>query len=163
MESISPKLLASDDVIIGQIRVQVLSSSLVRLELKGAKGFEDRNTFHVVDRNWPGTPYASNLVAGEVVINTAQYAVHVPQAAASLNGTYVTSPAGSVLYRFDGTLTSSAWLPGPADNPMVFPLADAPRLIPPPGGLVPAPAGTPPGLDQRLGTPTMMRQMFMCS
>src|SRR5580700_11419038 len=81
--NISPKLLASDDVIAGSVRVQLLSDSLVRLELKGAEGFEDRNTFHVVDRNWPGTSYSSNLISGEVVIATSKYIVHVPQSAAS--------------------------------------------------------------------------------
>jgi hypothetical protein len=45
--NISPQLLASDDVIAGSVRVQLLSDSLVRLELKGAEGFEDRNPFHV--------------------------------------------------------------------------------------------------------------------
>ncbi|HXI72846.1 MAG TPA: TIM-barrel domain-containing protein [Verrucomicrobiae bacterium] len=141
--NINPKLLASDNVIVGSVRVQVLSSSLVRLEAKGAEGFEDRTTFHVVERNWPGTAYASNLVSGEVIITTANYVVHVPQGAASLTSSYVASPTGQVLYQFNGTLANRVWLPGPADNPTVLSFADSPRLIPPPGGVVPAPAGDP--------------------
>ncbi len=140
---ISPKLLAGNAVVVGSVRVQMLSSSLVRLESVGAEGFEDRNTFHVVSRNWPGTTYTSNLVSGEVVVSTAQYIVHVPQETASLAGTYVTSPTGQVLYRFDGVLTNSVWLPGPADKPAVLFFSDTPRLIPPPGGVVPTPSGSP--------------------
>src|SRR5271156_3368180 len=83
---ISPKLLASNAVVVGTVRVQMLSSSLVRLESVGAEGFEDRNTFHVVNRNWPGTIYSSNLLSGTVVITTPGYVVHVPQAATSLTG-----------------------------------------------------------------------------
>jgi hypothetical protein len=141
--SISPKLLASNSVVTGSVRVQMLSSSLVRLESAGAEGFEDRTTFHVVNRNWPGTSYSSNLVSGMVVITTPGYVVYVPQGATSLTGAYVTSPAGQVLYQFNGTLNNSVWLPGPSDNPTVLSFADTPRLIPPPGGVVPAPAGSP--------------------
>ncbi len=140
--SISPKLLASDAVVVGSVRVQLLSDSLVRLELRGAEGFEDRNTFHVANRNWPGTSYSSNLISGEVVIATSKYIVHVPQSAASLMGSYVTSPSGQILYKFDGTLNNSVWLPGPAANPAVLSFADTPRLIPPAWGLTPAPGGS---------------------
>src|SRR5580692_4358204 len=80
------QLCASNSVIVGTVRVQLLSGSLVRLESEGAEGFEDRNTFHVVNRNWPGTSYTSNLLFSEVVVTTAHYVVHVPQGATSLSG-----------------------------------------------------------------------------
>lgn len=134
-------LLASDNVIVGSVRIELLSSSLVRLEAQGAEGFEDRPTFHVVNRDWPGTDYSSNLVSGEVVLNTAHYAVHVPQGATSLAGTYVTSSSGKILYQFDGTLNNSVWVPGPSSNPQVMSFADTPRLIPPAWGITPAPSG----------------------
>src|SRR5271154_6097479 len=140
---ISQTMQASNAIIVGSVRVQMLSSSLVRLESVGAEGFEDRNTFHVVNRNWPGTTYSSNLVSGTVVITTPGYVVYVPQAATSLTGAYVTSPSGQVLYQFNGTLNNSVWLPGPSDNPTVLSFADTPRLVPPPGGVVPVPAGAP--------------------
>ena len=139
----SLKLFAADSVVTGSVRAQLLSGSLVRLELKGAAGFEDRNTFHVVNRNWPGVTYSSNLVSGEVVISTPQYVVHVPQNATSLTGTYVTAPNGKVLYQFNGTLSNRAWLPAPSDDPQVLSFADTPRLIPPAGGVVPAAANSP--------------------
>jgi len=122
---------ANDSVIVGSVRVQMLSGTVVRLESEGAEGFEDRNTFHVVNRNWPGTSFTSNLVFSEVIVTTANYVVHVPQGATSLSGTYITSPAGQVLFQYSGALTNSIWLPGPSENPQVVSFADTPRLIPP--------------------------------
>lgn len=137
------KLLAENDIITGSVRVQLLSSSLVRLEQKGPEGFEDCVTFHIKNRNWPGTSFTSNLVSGNVVITTADYNVYVPQDATSLAGAYVTSPTGQILYQYNGVLTNSVWLPGPSDNPTMMSFADTPRLIPPAWGLTPAPSGSP--------------------
>lgn len=142
--AISYKLCASNSVIVGSVRVQILSASLVRLESEGTEGFEDRNTFHVVNRNWPGTSYTSNLLFSEVVVTTANYAVHVPQGATSLSGTYITSQGGQVLYQYSRALTNSIWLPGPSANPTVVSFADTPRLVPPSWGTItPAPPGSP--------------------
>ncbi len=130
-------------VIVGKVRVQLLSDSLVRLELKGPKGFEDRATFHIVNRDWPGVAFATNTVDGEVVIRTVNYVVCVPQDADSLSGVRIESPNGQVLFNCDGKFENNPWLPGPADKPDVWSFADTPRIIPPLWGLTPAPAGSP--------------------
>lgn len=130
------------DIRTGDVRVQLLSDSLVRLELKGPESFEDRTTFHVLNRRWPGVAYHTNAEAGELVIATADYSVVVPEGATSLVGVCVQSPDGRVLYRYDGKLDNSRWLPGPAQKPQVWWFADSPRLIPPPWGLTPAPPGS---------------------
>ena len=124
-------------VIVGDVRVELLSDSLVRLEVKGPEGFENRNTFHIVNRDWPGTAFTTNISAGEAVIQTANYSVRVPQNAASLNGVRVESPNGRILYEYDGRLENNRWLPGPADNPQAWWFADTPRMVPPPWGLTP--------------------------
>ena len=129
------------DVIVGKVRVQLLSDSLVRLELKGPEGFENRPTFHVVNRHWPGTAFTTNLNAGAVVIQTANYSVRVPQDAASLNDVRVESADGRTLYTYGGKLENNRWLPGPEDKPQVWWFADTPRIVPPPWGLTPAPRG----------------------
>lgn len=136
-------VLAGNSMITGSVRVQMLSDSLVRLEVKGTKGFEDRPTFHIANRDWPGAVYTSNIVGGEIVISTHNYAVHVLKGATSLSDTYITSPAGNVLYRFDGTLSNSVWIPGPSAHPNVLAFADTPRLIPPAAGLTPGHPGGP--------------------
>jgi len=140
---VTSKIFADDSVVVGSVRVQCLSATLVRLEVMGAEGFEDRPTFHVANRNWPGTSLATNLAAGQVHVTTPNYTVHVPAAATSLTGIYLTSPTGQTNFVYDGSLNNSVWLPGPAEQPAAWSFADAPRLIPPALGLTPAPPGSP--------------------
>ncbi|HTI99549.1 MAG TPA: TIM-barrel domain-containing protein, partial [Dongiaceae bacterium] len=139
----SQPLLAADTTIVGTVRIQCLSDSLARLEVRGAEGFEDRPTFHVVNRDWPGTTVTTNASAAEVVVRTPNYSVHVPAGATSLAGVYLTSAAGQTLYAYDGKLNNSVWLPGPAAKPQAWSFADTPRLVPPAWGIAPAPAGAP--------------------
>mgnify|MGYP001108083155 CR=1 FL=1 len=44
---------------LGRLRIQVLSPTLIRLEEAGPAGFEDRATFTVVERNWPGATFTA--------------------------------------------------------------------------------------------------------
>jgi Glycosyl hydrolases family 31/PA14 domain/Domain of unknown function (DUF5110) len=136
------QLFADDSVIVGSVRVQCLSGTLVRLEVRGPKGFEERPTFHVVNRDWPGTTVMTNLGAGQVTVVTTNYVVHLPANAASLDGVYLTTPTGQTNFVYEKSLNSSVWLPGPAEHPSAWAFADTPRLAPPPFGLTPAPAGT---------------------
>ncbi len=126
-------------IVIGQVRVQLLSDSLVRLEQKGPAGFDDRLTFHIVDRDWPGASFTTNADRSGLAINTARYVVRVPGDAKTLEGVRVESSDGQTLYTYNGALENSRWLPGPADKPAVWWFADSPRLIPPAWGLTPAP------------------------
>ena len=128
-----------ENVTTGNVRAQLLSDSLVRLELKGPAGFENRNTFHVVNRDWPGTAFRVETNSGAVEIKTAHYVVTIPQNAATLEGVRVESAGGQALYTYDGNLENSRWLPGPADQPQSWWFADSPRMVPPPWGLTPPP------------------------
>lgn len=139
--TLAQSLFAQNTVIVGNVRVQLLSGSLVRLELKGAEGFEDRATFHIVNRDWPGAKFVTTTNGNSVEIRTANYRVSVPENATSLDGVQVKSAADQTLYQYDGVLRNSVWLPGPSDNPQVWSFADTPRIIPPKWGLTPAPAG----------------------
>ena len=79
--------LTSDaEIIVGNVRVQALSDTLVRIEPKGPKGFENRTTFMVVDRDsWGGikiTKEASVKVGDATIITTlttASYKVILTQ------------------------------------------------------------------------------------
>jgi len=136
---------AMPGVIVGNIRVQMLSDSLVRIELKGPEGFEDRQTFHVVNRDWPGTTVTLQTNEDAVEIHAAAFAVRVPQNAVSLDGISIISASGQVLYSCNGGLTNSVWLPSPSDTPEVWSFADTPRIIPPSWGLTPPPKPMPDG------------------
>ena len=133
---------ATSEIIVGKIRVQLLSDSLVRLEEKGARGFEDRLTFHVVNRDWPGVFFQTNSADGHLTITTARYRVSILPGATTLKDVRVESANGEDLFRSDGTLENSKWLPGPSEHPEVWSFADAPRVIPAPWGLAPAPANS---------------------
>jgi hypothetical protein len=127
-------------IVTGGIRVQLLSESVVRLEARGPAGFEDRTTFHITGRNWPGTTFTTHTDSDGMAIKTARYVVRIPANAETLDGVRVESDIGQTLYTYDGTLENSRWLPGPAEGPAVWWFADSPRLIPPAWGLTPAPS-----------------------
>jgi alpha-glucosidase (family GH31 glycosyl hydrolase) len=96
---ISPFLMfCQADEITGNVRVQVLSPTLVRIELKGPQGFEDRPTFHIPERNWPGAAVTRSSSGGFEWIQTSAFIVKVPSAAASLNDIVITDLGGAVIW-----------------------------------------------------------------
>ena len=129
------------DVVVGDLRVQPLSPTLVRLEAKGKSGFEDRVTFTVVDRKWPGLEYKTSERNGETIVETPQYVVRIRDQRAR-----VETPGGEMLYEFGGKLPGPSFLPSPGHVPHVFALADSPRIVPPSWGATPG-AGTNSGWD----------------
>lgn len=123
----------------GDLRIQFLSSSLVRIEQKGPKGFEDRPSFTAVGRSWTGVPFkkqGSNLVTGS-------YTVALPAQHDGIKGVRVLV-GGKTIYTV-GDLPKNDWLPAPGKTGPVWPLADSPRLIPPAGGAIPKNLGGPLG------------------
>ncbi len=129
-----------EDVIVGDIRVQTLSPRLVRIERRGPLGFEDRETFLVVERSWPGVP--ARIRKGEdgrTVVSTQHYAVLLPVDASSLEGIEIRSPSGELLYRVGSDLPAGPRFPAPNDMGPAFAAADSPRIIPPPWGAAPPP------------------------
>jgi hypothetical protein len=123
--------------ITGDVRLQLLSSSVLRLETKGPGGFEDRPTFHVVNRDWPGATFTVQTNDGTIALHTENYVVRMPLNARSLEGISVWSPGGDNIYSYDSPLENSRWLPSPADKPSCWWFADAPRMVPPAWGLTP--------------------------
>ena len=146
-----PLFAQQQDIVVGNVRVQLLSDSLVRLEVKGPQGFEDFLTFHIVNRNWPGVEYSVQTNSDNVEIRARDYTVHIPLNtslldgvatplnATSLDGVTVLSTDGGVLYRYDGKLENNRWLPAPSDHPQVWWFADTPRIVPSPWGLTSPP------------------------
>ena len=130
-------------LVIGNVRIEPISDSLVRLELKGPEGFEDRQTFHIVNHDyWPGIAWEGERLTnnGVTELRTAGYIVRVPLNATSLDGVTVLSTNGDVLYRYDSKLENNRWLPAPSDHPQVWWFADMPRIVPPKWGLTPPPS-----------------------
>ncbi|NOZ04113.1 MAG: DUF5110 domain-containing protein [FCB group bacterium] len=136
--------------VIGNVRVQVLSPTLVRIEQKGPNGlFEDRKTFHITGRtNWPGTYVTSESIAGHVLIKTSDFTVKVPSDAQSLDGIVITKPDGTELWAMPSADTdffsnNRVWIPHPNTPTEAWAFADAPRYVPAPWGYNVAPADSP--------------------
>lgn len=126
------------------IRVQTLGERLVRVEIRGPQGFEDRETFTVVGRDWDEVPATTTHGDGETVISTASYRVRIPADATSLEGIRIESPSGELLHELAATLPANAYLPSPEDAGPVWLMADHPRLVPPPWGATPPPDSSDP-------------------
>ena len=71
-------------VIEGEVRVELLRDTLVRIETKGPRGFENRPSFTVEKRTgWDTVAFSTEKENGYTVIRTAAYNVYVPVGAAS--------------------------------------------------------------------------------
>lgn len=128
--------LCRADEIVGNVRVQVLSPTLVRIELKGPKGFEDRPTFHVVERSWPGADSSRSSSAGFEWIKTSGFTVKVPSDAQSLDGIVVTDAKGGVLWSMPPAdsepffSNNRCWIPNPNEETRSWAIVDTPRYVP---------------------------------
>lgn len=129
------------EAIVGDVRVQFLSPTLVRLEQRGPLGFEDRITFTVVERAWKGISFTRSEANGRVLLAAQGVRVSVPAQATSLQGTRVADAAGKLVYECSGTVPGSSFLPPPSRSVPAYVMADAPRLVPPEWGAAPMPAG----------------------
>ena len=126
----------------GDLRIQVLSQSLLRLEVKGPCGFEDRPTFHVLERNWPGAHVTRSQQGHATKLRGPGWTLHTSDTAKGLSDVRIVDDRGTALFTWNGSLSSSVWLPGPGDGAQAWAFADAPRIIPPAGGrLLPASPG----------------------
>src|SRR4051812_14791642 len=113
---------------VGALRLQCLSPTLLRVEVKGPKGFEDAPTFHIVNRDWPGAKAEQSNDGESVVVRGERFQLRLPKNAKSLEDVKVESRDGQTLWSFDGTLVNNNWLPGPSESGKAWAIADTPRL-----------------------------------
>jgi len=126
------------EAIAGDIRIQVLSENLIRIEQKGPKGFEDRNTFTVVDRKWPGMLIEIQKEENQTILTTSKCRIEIPNHSRSLEGIFIRLKNGKTQYQFKG-IPDMSFFPGPVSDNQFWFLADSPRLIPPEWGATPPP------------------------
>eukprot|EP01043_Picozoa_sp_COSAG02_P030611 COSAG02_NODE_1962_length_10253_cov_6.942294_11_plen_440_part_00 len=107
---------ADNEIVVnGDIRVQALSPTLLRVEPRGPnRQFEDRTTFMVTGRDWPGIPITKK---SDGTLSTASWDVAVtpaPAGSGAAPSILVTDKRGAALYN------SSAARPTPArrDGPV---------------------------------------------
>ena len=116
---------------IGDIRVQILSPTLVRIEQKGPKGFEDRNTFHISNRtDWLGDTVQRTEEDGNVVLTTSAYRVVVPGRGEDISQVEVQDLAGNTLWQYSPIDTNKVALPDLTEYVEAWAIADTPRVVP---------------------------------
>lgn len=128
------------DIVVRDVRLQLLGPTLLRLEQRGPMGFEDRETFTVVDRSRAPVVFLREERDGCVLISTDRYQVSIPLEGEGLVGCQVLDPAGEVLFEAQATRPLPAFIPAPGEEIGAFVVADGPRIVPPPWGATPAPA-----------------------
>ena len=72
------------EVIVGGVRVQALSETLLRIEPKGPMGFEDNTTFMVVSRDFAGVPIqrVGSTKGTVTTLTTDKYTISIDQPSA---------------------------------------------------------------------------------
>ena len=126
--------------IIGNVRVQVLSPTVVRLEEKGPKGYEDRETFHVTNRdNWEGTEVTREEMDGSVILRTSAFDITIPSDAQDLSGITISDKEGRLLWKYKGLPGSKVYLPDPGEDVLAWEMGDSPRMTVPEWGFAPQP------------------------
>lgn len=134
--------MRNGEIILGRIRVSVLSGQLVRIEVQGPSGFEDRPTFLVVERDWSVPDYRVERHRAATHVVTQHYEVLVPHGAESLQAVVVRSPAsGKPFWIGDAGLPARPAWPSPGQPGYSWAVADSPRVVPPAWGACPPPAG----------------------
>jgi len=85
---------------IGDVRVQLLSESIARIENKGPKGFEDRPSYIVPNRDdYNKVNYTVEERNGVALIKTSKYTVHIPEGGRA-EDTYITDALGEKLWAY---------------------------------------------------------------
>ncbi len=122
----------------GNLRVQILSDSIVRIE-EGQNGtFVDKATLVVPDRTvFKGTAVALDSDSDTVIIKTEEFTVNIPKSDATAASVKVFDNDGKTLYNYFETAKNGFYssLPAPADTPDAYVIMDN-GIIPAESGLV---------------------------
>ena len=119
-------------IILGNLRIQLLSETIVRVEEKGPKGFEDRPSYIVSNRdNYEHVNYTLEDTDYGQLVKTDNYHIQVP-ADGLVDNVYITTPEGDVLWNYKnaGRTDTNVYLPSPSDELSSWYFTDSPRIIP---------------------------------
>ena len=119
-----------EQIIYGNIRVQLLSENIVRVEYGKNGRFCDENTFFIPNRTALTGDVA--YVQEEGVVCFGEYELYLPENATSLKGMRL-EKNGKSIYTYK-KFSNSGELPALDKTPEAFALSDTPRIIVPEGG-----------------------------
>jgi len=119
-----------ENIIINDLRIQILDNNLVRIEKKYNGTFEDNNTFFIPNRsNYFGCEYKIIKEENYTIISFGEYNLFVPNNK-QYSKIYIKNKDGAIIYKFK-KIENSGELPRPYNTPDVFALNDAPHIIMP--------------------------------
>lgn len=120
-----------EQIIYGNLRVQLLSEDVVRIERAGKKGFCDRATFFIPSRaQCEGARIAYSQE--ENIVCFGEYELYLPEDGKRLSGVKL-EKNGKRVYTHRKAANSGE-LPPLDKTPEVFSIADSPRILVPEGG-----------------------------
>lgn len=117
---------------LGDLRIQLLSDTIVRIENKGPKGFENRPSYIVLNReDYDKISYTIETQNGVTYIKTANYTVCVPNGGKA-EDTYIINSLNERLWTYSdaGRTDTNVYLPSPSDELKSWYFTDSPRIIP---------------------------------
>lgn len=119
-----------EQIFLNNIRVQILSRDIVRIERARKGAFCDQNTFFIPNR----TGYTDAVAYSQEgnVICFGEYVLYIPEESRSLTGVRL-EKNGKKVYGYK-KLANTGELPALDKTPEVFALSDTPRIIIPEGG-----------------------------
>ena len=117
-------------ITVDNVRVQLLSDTLIRIENAINGEFEDRPSYIVQNReDWYLVDYTLSEQSGETVISTEHYIVRVP-VGGKAEDVYVTYTNGNLLWDYSaGKSGTNVYLPSPSDELASWYFTDN-RIIP---------------------------------
>lgn len=120
-----------ENIIFGNIRVQIFSGEIVRIEHAGKGGLCDKDTFFIPDRAQYADTHIGYSQEGNVVC-FGEYELYLPENGRSLSGVKL-EKNGRRVYTYRGQQNSGE-LPPLDQTPEVFAVVDCPRILVPDGG-----------------------------
>lgn len=116
---------------VGDVRVQLLSDTLVRVEQRAYTGaFENRESWSVRNRlGWTGVQANEVVEDGITKLVTADYTVNIPENG-DAEDVYITDANGETLWTYGGATDTNLYLPSPSDGLESWYFTDSPRIIP---------------------------------
>ena len=119
-----------ESIIVGDVRVQLLSSGLVRIEQSTDGTFCDLPSFNCVNRDkWYSVAHSEEKADGVTKIKTDRYTVVIPDGSKKLSGVYVENPSGETVWTYETKTSDKLFLPSPSDELASWYFTDSPRVL----------------------------------
>ncbi len=121
--------------VIGPVRVQLYSPSVLRVEEAIEGAFCDEKTVAVTNRtDWEGVRVERTEQDGTVRLVTEHYTVEIPVGVTAASEVRLLSPAGERIWDPEVSYRAAINLPAPGETPTAWAFNDRPRATVPDGG-----------------------------